>query len=106
MENQTIIIGIIILASGTFLFRFAGFLLGRSLSFSEKTQALLADSATTLLLSVAVIATLFEGQHFAGFARLGGVAVGALLAWRKTPLIVVLLAAAAATALLRLVGVA
>ncbi|CAI1519795.1 Predicted membrane protein [Serratia fonticola] len=106
MDNQTLIIGILILASGTFAFRFAGFLLGRSLSFSDRVQALLADSATTLLLAVAVITTLFEGQHFAGYARLCGVAVGALLAWRKTPLIVVLLAAAAVTALLRVVGVA
>ncbi|CAI2098791.1 Predicted membrane protein [Serratia fonticola] len=106
MDNQTLIIGILILASGTFAFRFVGFLLGRSLSFSDRVQALLADSATTLLLAVAVIATLFEGQHFAGYARLGGVAVGALLAWRKTPLIVVLLAAAAVTALLRVAGVA
>ncbi|MDQ9126590.1 hypothetical protein RDT67_09115 [Serratia fonticola] len=64
MDNQTLIIGILILASGTFAFRFAG------------------------------------------YARLGGVAVGALLAWRKTPLIVVLLAAAAVTALLRVAGVA
>lgn len=44
MDNQTLIIGILLLASGTFAFRFAGFLLGRSLSFSDRVQALLADA--------------------------------------------------------------
>jgi hypothetical protein len=66
---------------------------------------LIADAATTLLLSVAVIATLLEGEHFAGFARLAGVGVAAILAWRKVPLIIVILAAAVVTAGLRGLGV-
>jgi hypothetical protein len=46
-----------------------------------------------------------ESSHFAGVARPAGVAVGALLAWRRAPFVVVVVAAAAATALPRLAGV-
>jgi predicted MFS family arabinose efflux permease len=38
-------------------------------------------------------------------ARPAGVAVGALLAWRRAPFVVVVVAAAATAALLRLAGV-
>jgi len=105
MDTHLLIIGIAILAGGTYALRLAGVMLGRKMSFSEGTRALLSDAATTLLLAVAVIATLFEGAHFAGFARVLGVGVGLVLAWRKCPLIFVLLSAAAATALLRLAGI-
>lgn len=84
--------------------RFTGFKLGSRMSFTENTRVLIADAATTLLLSVAVIATLLEGEHFAGVARLLGVAVAAILAWRKTPLIIVILLAAVVTALARWLG--
>ena len=47
-----------------------------------------------------------EGSGFAGVARPAGVAVGALLAWRRAPFVVVVLAAAATAALLRLAGAA
>jgi len=46
-----------------------------------------------------------EGTGFAGIARPAGVAVGALLAWRRAPFVVVVVAAAATAALLRLAGV-
>jgi hypothetical protein len=49
------------------------------------------------------ITALTEGHGFAGWSRPIGVAVGGVLAWRKAPLVVVLLAAAATDALLRLV---
>jgi hypothetical protein len=46
-----------------------------------------------------------EGTGFAGIARPAGVLVGALLAWRRAPFVVVVLAAAATAALLRLAGI-
>jgi uncharacterized integral membrane protein len=55
---------------------------------------------------VALAATLYEGEHFAGMARVLGVMFALFLAWRKMPLIVVILSAAVVTALLRLAGVA
>lgn len=99
-----IIAGIAVLATGTYLLRLAGFRLGNRLTLSPPTHALLADAATTLLVAVAAVSTFYEGVGFAGFARPAGVAVAALLAWRRQPLIVVILAAALMTAGLRLLG--
>jgi hypothetical protein len=45
------------------------------------------------------------GEHFAGLARVLGVAFALFLAWRKMPLIVVIVAAAVVTSLLRLAGI-
>ncbi len=103
-QPSLVIAGIALLAGGTYLLRVVGFKLGSRMSFTDNSRALIADAATTLLLSVAVIATLLEGQHFAGFARLAGVVVAAILAWRKVPLIIVILAAAAVTATARWLG--
>ena len=96
---------ILLLGAGTFLMRFISSRLGHRLVLPERWEQRLSDAATTLLLSVAVIATFCHDNHFAGFARTGGVAVALLLALRRTPLIVVILSAAVVTALLRLAGI-
>jgi len=99
-----IIVGIAILSAGTYLMRFGGAKLGNRLALSERSQAMLNDGATTLLFAVALATTFFEGSHFAGAARVIGVAVAVFLAWKKVPLIIVIAAAAVVTALLRLAG--
>lgn len=107
MANTTLIIfGIAILSAGTYLMRLGGAKLGNKLALSERSQALLSDAATTLLFAVALAATLYEGEHFAGMARVLGVMFALFLAWRKMPLIVVIISAAVVTALLRLAGMA
>lgn len=107
MTNITLIIaGIALLSVGTYLMRFGGARLGNKLALSERSHALLSDAATTLLFAVALAATLYEGEHFAGMARVLGVMFALFLAWRKMPLIVVILSAAVVTALLRLAGMA
>ncbi|CAI8757198.1 AzlD domain-containing protein [Kosakonia quasisacchari] len=100
-----IIGGIAILSIGTYLMRLGGAKLGSRLALSEHSQALLSDAATTLLFAVALASMLYEGEHFAGMARVLGVLFALFLAWRKMPLIVVILSAAVATALLRLAGI-
>lgn len=106
MENMTVfILGIAILSAGTYLMRLGGAKLGNRLALSERSQALLSDAATVLLFSVALATTFYEGDHFAGMARVLGVGFAVFLAWRKMPLIVVIVAAAVVTALLRLAGV-
>ena len=103
MGNMTLfIVGIAMLSVGTYLMRLGGAKLGSRLAFSERSQALLSDAATVLLFSVALATTFYEGEHFAGMARVLGVAFAVFLAWRKMPLIVVIVAAAA---LLRMVGI-
>ncbi len=104
MGNMTLFIaGIAILSLGTYLMRLGGAKLGNRLAFSERSQALLSDAATVLLFRRPAT-TFYEGAHFAGMARVLGVAFAVFLAWRKVPLIGVIIAAAVVTALLRLAG--
>lgn len=105
MQHSLWMAGIALLAAGTFILRVAGYRLGSRLTLSPATQTMLSDSATILLLAVAATSALFEGAHFAGFARITGVGVALFLAWRKAPLIVIILAAAVVTALMRWLGV-
>ena len=98
------IVGMAILSVGTYLMRLGGAKLGSRLALSERSQALLSDAATVLLFSVALATTFYEGEHFAGMARVLGVGFAVFLAWRKMPLIVVIISAAVITALLRLAG--
>ena len=106
MGNMTLfIVGIAILSAGTYLMRLGGARLGSRLALSERAQALLSDAATVLLFSVALATTFYEGEHFAGMARVLGVAFAVFLAWRKMPVMVGSVAAAVVTALQRMVGI-
>ena len=100
------IVGMAILSAGTYLMRLGGATLGSRLALSARSQPLHSDAATVLLFSVALATTFYEGEHFAGMARVLGVGFAVFLAWRKMPLIVVIISAAVVTALLRLVGLA
>jgi len=101
----TILAALALLGAGTYLMRFSGAKLGSRLALSERAEKMLNDAATTLLFSVALATTFFAGEDFSGFARVAGVAVAVILAWRKVPLIFVIIAAAAVTSVLRLLGV-
>ncbi|MCT2589086.1 AzlD domain-containing protein [Streptomyces sp. N2-109] len=107
MNGSTVVlvIAVLVLAAGTFAFRFAGPLLRDRVSVPERTEQLMTMSALVLLAAVIATTALYEGHELAGYARPAGVAVGGVLAWRRLPFIVVVLAAAATTALLRLLGV-
>jgi branched-subunit amino acid transport protein len=99
-----LIAAIVTLAVGTYALRLSGVLLRDRLELSDSLQRMLPMSAAALLAALAGTAALMAGSEFAGFARPAGVLVGALLAWRKAPFVVVVTAAAATTALLRLAG--
>jgi branched-subunit amino acid transport protein len=99
-----LIAAILTLAVGTYTMRLSGVVLRERLELSERVQRLLPMAAAALLAALAGTAALMEGAAFAGLARPAGVAVGALLAWRRAPFVVVVLAAAATAALLRLAG--
>ncbi|RQW98412.1 AzlD domain-containing protein [Micromonospora globispora] len=96
---------ILALAAGTYGFRAAGVLLRDRLDLPEWSRQLLPIGAAALLAALAATAALTEGGAFAGYARPTGVLVGALLAWRRAPFVLVVVAAAGSTALLRLLGV-
>lgn len=100
-----LIAAILALAVGTYTMRLSGILLRDRLELSDSLQRLLPMAAAALLAALAATAALTEGGGFAGVARPAGVAVGALLAWRRAPFVVVVVAAAGIAALLRLAGV-
>jgi branched-subunit amino acid transport protein len=105
MEPLTLIVATVVLGAGTFAFRFAGPVLRARVTLSPRSERLMATAAVVLLAALVAITALTDGHEFAGFARPAGVLVGGVLAWRKAPFVVVVLAAGATAALLRVVGV-
>ncbi|MBC3981839.1 AzlD domain-containing protein [Streptomyces sp. AC536] len=103
--SPTVLVALLTLAAGTFVFRFTGPVLRSRLTFPPRAEHLLNTSAMVLLGSLVVTATLATGQHVGGVARPMGVVVGGVLACRKAPFLVVVIAAAAVTAVLRLLSV-
>jgi branched-subunit amino acid transport protein len=100
-----IVAAIVVLGVGTYSMRLGGVLLRGRLKLSDGLRRVLAMAAAALLAALAGTAALMAGTDFAGIARPAGVLVGGILAWRKAPFVVVVLAAAATAALLRLAGV-
>jgi branched-subunit amino acid transport protein len=99
------LIAIIALAAGTYLFRVAGPVLRRRLRLPDRLRRLLSVAAAVLLTALVATAALTQGHGFAGWARPAGVLVGGILAIRRVPFPIVIIAAAATTALLRLAGI-
>jgi branched-subunit amino acid transport protein len=93
-----------ILAAGTYAMRLAGPLLRSRITMSETVKRYLSLGAVALLVALIATAALVEDGGFAGVARPAGVLVGAVLAWRRLPFVVVVVAAAVTAALLRLAG--
>jgi branched-subunit amino acid transport protein len=102
-DNSLLIAGVLILSVGTYGFRLAGPLLRTRVRFPPRAIRLLETAAVVLLTALVAVTALTQGHGYSGFARPAGVAVAGVLAWRKAPFIVVVLAAAITTALIRLV---
>lgn len=92
---------VVLLAVGAYGFKVTGLIIlgGRSLpSVLERCLALIPAAVVTALV---VKDTLTQGQELTLDARALGVAVAGIAAWRKAPLIVVIVLGAAVTALTR-----
>ncbi|KJY32639.1 AzlD domain-containing protein [Streptomyces sp. NRRL S-495] len=100
------LLAILLLAAGTYAFRLAGPLLGSRITVSDRLRHLLAVAAAVLLVALIATGALTRGHDFAGWARPAGVLVAGVLALRRAPFPLVVVAAAATTAVLRLCGVA
>lgn len=94
------------LAAGTYALRLAGPLLRERIRFSERGEQLMSIAALVLLGAFVATSAVVESGGFAGWARFAGVAVGGVLALRRAPFVLVVLAAAGTTAGLRLLGLA
>ncbi|MER6620830.1 MULTISPECIES: AzlD domain-containing protein [unclassified Streptomyces] len=96
---------ILVLAVGTYAFRLVGPALHGRVELPVRVRELLSAGAVVLLVALLATGALTEGGGFAGWARPAGVLVGGVLAWRRAPFAVVVLGAAATTAVLRGMGV-
>ena len=106
------ITAILVLAVGTYAFRFAGPLLrarlargGGTAELPPRLEEVLSTAATVLLVALVATSALTDGGAFAGIALPAGVLAGGVLAWRKAPFVVVVVAAAVVAAGLRALGV-
>ena len=106
MRDTTLVVaGMLTLSAGTFAFRFAGPVLRERIALPPWAGRLLEVAAVVLLAALVATTALTKGHGFADVARPVGVLVGGVLAWRKAPFLVVVLAAAGTAAVLRLLGV-
>jgi uncharacterized membrane protein len=99
-----LLVGIAALAVGTYAFRFAGPVLAARWTLPGRLQQLTTAGAVVLLAALVATATFIDDGDLASPARVLGVTVGGVLAWRKAPFVVVVLAAAATAAVFRLAG--
>jgi branched-subunit amino acid transport protein len=98
------LLAIAVLAAGTYGFRLAGPALRHRMRLSGRVSRLLSAATAVLLIALAATSALTEGHSFAGWARPAGVLAAGLLAARRAPFPLVVIAACATTALLRLAG--
>jgi branched-subunit amino acid transport protein len=106
MKDSTLILtGMATLSAGTYAFRLSGRTLRQRITFPPRAEQLLEAGAVVMLAALVATTALTQGHGFAGLARPAGVLAGGVLAWRKAPFLVVVIAAAGTTALLRLLGV-
>ena len=99
------LLAIAALAAVTYAFRIAGPLLRDRVTVPPAAQRFFASAAAVLLVALAATSALTAGHDFAGWARPAGVAAAGILAARRAPFPVIVVAAAAVTALLRLGGI-
>lgn len=102
--ERELIAAVLFLATGTLALRLAGPLLRSRLELTARLQALIATSVATLFCALITTSALLGPDGFAGIARPTAVAVAGALAYKRAPFVVVVLAAAATAATLRLLG--
>ena len=102
----TLVVAVVVLGVGTYAFRLAGTVLQSRHRLPDGVGRLLDRAVVVLLVALVATAAVIQAGAFAGYARTAAVAVGGVLALRRAPFVVVVLAAAATAAGLRALGVA
>ena len=92
---------VIALALGVYLQRAAGALLLRAERLPDSARSVLDALPVATIAGVVALTTLTDDGSFSIDARLAGVAVAGLCAWRKVPMLGAVIAAALTTALIR-----
>jgi branched-subunit amino acid transport protein len=92
----------VILASGTFVLKAAAPLVLGDRRLPAGLAALVDLLPAALLSALAIVSTVGEGSSVVVDARLVGLIAAGVALWRRAPFVVVIVVAAAATALARL----
>ena len=98
-------IPLIALVVGTYALRIAGPALRTRITISPRIDRVMNTSVAVVFVALVATSSLLVGKDFAGFAAPIGVTVAGILAWRKAPFVIIVIAAAATTAGLRWIGV-
>jgi len=102
VSDATIVL--IVLATGTYVLKSAGPLVLGARTLPVSAQRLIDLLPAALLAALAIVSTVGDGAAVVIDARLVGLIVAGLALWRRLPFVVVILLAAAATALTRLIA--
>ena len=92
------------LALGAYAFKVLGLVVVGDRALPARLERCLALIPAALIASIVAKDTFSVGQHLQIDARVVGVGVAIVAAWRRMPVIVVIVAAATATALVRLLA--
>lgn len=103
---MSLTIPLIAMIVGTFALRLIGPALRSRMTISPRIDRVMSTSVAVVFVALIATSTLLVGKDFAGFAAPIGVTVAGILAWRRAPFVVIVIAAAATTAALRWMGIA
>ena len=92
---------LVVLATGTYLFKAAGPLVLGARRLPVRVQSLVDLLPAALLASLAIVSTVGDGRAVVLDARLVGLIVAGIALWRRAPFVVVVIVASAATAIVR-----
>jgi len=95
---------VLVLAGTAYAFKFLGLVVVGGRTLPAAVDRCLALIPSALIAAITVANTFGNGQALQIDARAAGVAVSVVAAWRRLPLIVVIVLGAAATALVRAVS--
>ena len=101
-----LVLGVLGLAAGTYLLRLGGIVLRGRRTLTPAAERTLDVAVAVVFVALVATSAFPAGVTASGFALPAGVLVAAVLAWRRAPFVVVVVGAAAVTALLRLLGAA
>lgn len=95
---------LVVLATGTYVFKSAGPLVLGDRRLPTRVQALVDLLPAALLASLAIVSTVGVGASVVIDARFVGLIVAGVALWRRAPFVVVIVLASAATAAVRALG--
>lgn len=95
---------VLVLAAGAYAFKVLGLVIIGDRSLPARLERCLTLIPAALLAAIIVQQTFALGQHLRVDARAAGVGAAVVAAWRKAPLILVIVIGAAVTALVRAIS--